>query len=860
MGVVWLADDDVLGEPVALKFLPEVVARDEVAVDELKTETRRARRLTHPHIVRIHDFVQGENQAAVSMEFVDGSTLGQLRLAQPGKVFAPAILAPLVAQLCAALDYAHADAKIVHRDLKPANVLVTRDGKVKVTDFGIARSLTETHTRLTGRVGGTSGTLLYMSPQQLAGDKPTAADDIYSLGATLYELLAGKPPFYRGDGIALMGQIRERAPGSLTRQRVEWAAENEVSAVLPPIPPTWEETVLACLAKEPQDRPRSAGEVAKRLELAPGEKDWRPPGVKETDANPPPAGTAPAGHSPSVEPALPPLVPPAAAKSAGGRGSRWPLVAGLTTVFLLLAGLGGWYFGVYRAAQSVLANVHGGVIVTTTPAAADVQVEGFPVEKSPATFKEVEVGKRAVVVRLAGYEEDRREVDVRENQFTMVDVALVRSTGTLQIASVPGGLEVTVAGPLPANGAATGGSQSEPAQTQQVKTPTLLEKLPTGDYELTFRRGDWPEQKQNVTVERNQTVAALAEFVGGSLVVTSTPSGATVWRDDRQLGATPLNLSDVVPGTVQLEFRLDGYKATTQSGEVRAKETAQITAALEPLPSPQVGQPWTIPDLELALQPIAAGSFTMGSPDSEAGRDNDEGPQTHVTISRPFWLGRTEVTQGQWQAVMEGNPSSYPNAGTDAPVENVSWNDAMSFCQKLTAREKAAGRLPAGYVYTLPTEAQWEYACRAGTTTMSYAGDFQIVGEHNAPGVDGIAWYGGNSGVDYDGADDSSGWSEMQYDHKLAGTHPVAKKQANAWGLYDMLGNVWEWCTDFYQDHLPGGTLTDPVVTAAADNRVMRGGSYSDSASSIRSAYRSYGEPTNTSSNVGFRVALAPSP
>jgi serine/threonine protein kinase len=165
MGVVWRAHDEELGNPVALKFLPEIVARDDAAVDELKEETRNALRLTHPNIVRIHHFERDGNIAAVSMEFVDGVPLSKLRLAQPGKVFSVEKLAPLVTQLCAALDYAHCEAKIVHRDLKPANVIVTREGRLKIADFGIARSLADTHTRLTGRTVGTSGTLLYMSPQ-----------------------------------------------------------------------------------------------------------------------------------------------------------------------------------------------------------------------------------------------------------------------------------------------------------------------------------------------------------------------------------------------------------------------------------------------------------------------------------------------------------------------------------------------------------------------------------------------------------------------------------------------------------------------------------------------------------------------
>ena len=264
MGVVWRARDEELNDLVALKFLPEVVARDAAAVDELREETRHALRLTHPNIVRIRNFEREGNVAAVSMEFIDGTTLSHLRLQQPGKVFSVEKLAPLVAQLCAALDYAHGEAKVVHRDLKPTNLLVTPEGRLKIADFGIARSLADTHTRLTGRTVGTSGTLLYMSPQQVTGKKATSADDIYALGATLYELLTGKPPFYTGD---ITHQILQQAPASLAAQRAEFAVENESPATLPPIPTAWGETILACLAKEPQDRPQSAGEVARRLHL-----------------------------------------------------------------------------------------------------------------------------------------------------------------------------------------------------------------------------------------------------------------------------------------------------------------------------------------------------------------------------------------------------------------------------------------------------------------------------------------------------------------------------------------------------------------------------------------------------------------
>src|SRR5262249_32247363 len=152
--------------------LPPEVAADVEAVRDLKLETTRCLDLTHPHIVRVYDFVENESQAAIAMEFIDGESLAKRKIAAPGGCLEVAELAPLVAQLCSALAYAHGGAGVAPRDLKPANLLIARDGRLKVTDFGIARSLTESTTRLTGRGGETSGTLPYMSPQQVLGRKP----------------------------------------------------------------------------------------------------------------------------------------------------------------------------------------------------------------------------------------------------------------------------------------------------------------------------------------------------------------------------------------------------------------------------------------------------------------------------------------------------------------------------------------------------------------------------------------------------------------------------------------------------------------------------------------------------------------
>src|ERR1700757_5204490 len=257
MGIVWLARDEELERDVALKFLPDLIIQDRSVLDQLKHETKRCLELTHPHIVRIHDFIHDERSGCISMEYIDGETLSNLRAEKEQKVFEPHEIAGWITQLCDALDYAHNHAKVIHRDLKPSNLMVNKRGDLKITDFGIARSLADSASRLTAEQGR-SGTLVYMSPQQLAGEHGTHLDDIYSLGTTLYDLLTSKPPFYSGN---IDRQIHERVPPSMTERRKDLNIEPAS------VPPIWEEVVAACLQKDPAKRPQSAVEVAHRLQL-----------------------------------------------------------------------------------------------------------------------------------------------------------------------------------------------------------------------------------------------------------------------------------------------------------------------------------------------------------------------------------------------------------------------------------------------------------------------------------------------------------------------------------------------------------------------------------------------------------------
>ena len=234
----------------------------------------------------------------------------------------------------------------------------------------------------------------------------------------------------------------------------------------------------------------------------------------------------------------------------------------------------------------------------------------------------------------------------------------------------------------------------------------------------------------------------------------------------------------------------------------------------------QAGDPMVFDGMEFVWVP--PGEFQMGSTSQHA--YDDEQPVTRVRLTKGFYLGKYEVTQAQWEAVMGNNPSGFTDCGGDCPVEQVSWVQVQDFIGRLNARS-------GGGSYRLPTEAEWEYAARAGTTTDTYAGDITQP-EGNDPVVDGIAWYRRNSGFR---------------------THPVGRKAPNGWGLYDMLGNVWEWVGDWYGAY-PGGSVTGPSGPSSGSNRVVRGGGWRDFAETYRSATRGRSSPGGRRNSLGFRL------
>lgn len=292
------------------------------------------------------------------------------------------------------------------------------------------------------------------------------------------------------------------------------------------------------------------------------------------------------------------------------------------------------------------------------------------------------------------------------------------------------------------------------------------------------------------------------------------------------------------------------------------------------------------------------GEFWMGSLPLEQGLAKKWGYDGHnekrhrVHLSRGFWLSECEVTQAEWKTVMvrelrnevtammqstrlfnvggkimtmRDMHGAHPKDSVqkfmgikarDYPIYWIDWEEAQEYCQRLTERERGLGVLPAGWKYSLPSEAQWEYACRAGSSGHIYSGDLDIVGKNNAPALHAIAWYGGNSCAGYVGKGFScAALPQRQFTGIEAGPRRVGEKQPNAWGLCDMIGNVAEWCLDAYVEDI--STLqADPTVPSGSPFRIIRGGAWGSTAVNCRAAERSRNEPAFRSNTLGFRPAL----
>jgi formylglycine-generating enzyme required for sulfatase activity len=783
MGVVWLAQDETLGESVALKFLPELVAKDREAVSELKEETLRCRKLRHPGIVAVFSFEQDERAAAIVMEYVDGETLSDMKQDQPGRCFTPEQLAPWVGQLCAALDYAHGEARLVHRDIKPRNLMIDCAGRLRVMDFGLARRLADSLSRVS-IAASSSGTPPYMSPQQALGERASVGDDVYSLGATLYDLLTGKPPFYSGN---IYEQLKSVVPPSLNARREEF----EISGG--PIPAAWEETVSACLAKDPAQRPQSAGEVWERLKGQVGEVKATDEAVSEVMGVEAKGGGFEEGEDSVKE--TPKIW-------SGVR--RWPmLIAAISVLVAVLAGVGIWMAGRGKSlVKATFINSLGMEFVPVPETGVlfcrwETRVKDYAAFAA-ATGREVkkpefsQTGDHPVVnvtwedakafCEWLGKKEGR-EYRLPSDEEWSVAVGLPKEDGDTprDKSGKAEGYPWGVAWPPP-HGAGNYGSSLSVDEYEKTSPVGSFAANRYGLYDMGGNVWEWCEDWYD-SAKTDRVLRGASCYGDDSILLRSSCRGR----------GRPGGRHD--GGGFRVVLVVSGAMAATVAPETppvpHGESVQNLTATIE--------KPF-INSLGMQFVPVSG-------------------------IGVLFCRWETRVKDYAAFAAATGRAVEKPVFAQtgEHPVVNVSWEDAKAFCEWLSKKE--------GREYRLPSDEEWS----ASVGLPKESGDTPSDKSGKADGYPwGDAWPPPKEAGNYD--------PSLSVD-EYAETSPVESFAANALGIYDLGGNVWEWCEDWYD--------------SAKRDRVLRGASWGNvGCILLRSSCRGRDRPGYRIGFYGFRVVL----
>lgn len=615
MGVVWEVHDKTLGRDVALKFLGAEIASDLEAVTDLQRETRRSLELTHPNIVRVYDYVEDHDfqLVGISMELLTGQSLQALKLQQDKWVFPPETVRPWLRQICAALDYAHQTVGVVHRDLKPGNIFINERGALKIVDFGVAMVVREStsHVIQEARLSR-SGTLTYMSPQQLRGDKPTPADDWYSVGALLYELFTGKPPFFRGDPHALMHQVLTNPPVPIAERQAEMGITDI------PVPPSWEKAIMACLSKEAEGRPTSGSTLLALLE------GFRPPEDRPAPA-PAPAPTTTAqpfltADSDKTVMQLPPLAVPLTTSTEtrfrpphpllarppirkepnaspfsgekGGQGRRAApptprnALAAMSVIALLVI-LGVVVIFSRQTPKPVAAlappAVEAAFTLSVDPSDSHAQVQiddRLPVVIPPdgrLVIHDLPDGDHILSAQAPGYEpfKARTVLHDRRGEF---NIGLVALRGAIEVTARPNSKVIV---------RQSDGSDTVLGQVGPSGRTVFSERIRLGDGAIRLEHPEClPTDFRHFTVAPDQTTRIRADqkLLPASLTIATRPGGAEIFVNGQSRGKEPAELSDLKPeAEMQIEVRLDGYEIERQRYTFKPREHREFSYTLQPI-------------------------------------------------------------------------------------------------------------------------------------------------------------------------------------------------------------------------------------------------------------------------------------
>lgn len=494
-------------------------------------------------------------------------------------------------------------------------------------------------------------------------------------------------------------------------------------------------------------------------------------------------------------------------------------------------------FGGINEIEVPLNPLPSSLTVQTNPSGARIFVNDVEIGISPVTTTDLAPSEHYLVIaHLDNYRSLGRRIEIEAGEDEVVDFGeLLPSSGEVAF-------EVSFA-------------NAQPEEIDALMSELFVEidgtKLPYGSNELkTVSAGPrtirlvhslYISKPEKINVKDRDVITLKAILSPRPAVIEmKIPDG---FQANVRLNRVDVEVTDgivEIPAkqSVEFELRIPNHLTMVRLFNLKPNERIVWNVEPVPIPNPKFGQKWTMPYLGHEFAWVAPGQFNMGSPPPEPGRLPNEGPQTRVRFTRGFWVGMYEVTQAQYLRIMDRNPSEF--AGSRNPVESVTWEDAKLFCLRLTAVEKAAGRLPEGYVYRLPTESEWEYAARAGTETPY------------AFGERADATMGNFRGVYPKGSEEGVRVADNY------GTLAVGSYEPNSLGLYDVHGNAQEWTLDYYNGRLSGGSLTDPKPRTVGSRIAARGGSWEDYATHVRSAARGEIRPDTKSNAIGFRVVLAP--
>jgi len=890
MGVVYRAVQPSLKRFVAIKVLPAHLAENREFVERFMREARSVAALDHPSIVSIYDIGESDGAYYFVMKFLVGDTLHEY-IEEEGRL--PLDRALLFAeQLADALGTAH-ESGVIHRDVKPANIIVDpRETRVALTDFGIALTLEET--RLT-QPGTMFGSPIYIAPEQLEGGDVDHRADFYSLGSVLYQMLAGVPPYQAEMPVAILHQrisdpersVREINPevpvavDSLVRRMMARDPDERPGSAAELLE---EIRRLRAAPDEPLDEPAPAtaddDEAMPTVAL----------GAIDLPADEGPAGdtggftvAAGGGHGPQA-PQPPPTAPPvppevdAAALSTGAEaattappaglkmffGSRRVILGWIGAMAVLLVGLMLiiWWSGRSDVPPERRADLSGAEQAGVDTAAEGESLVDVDSEDGQAEPGETESGEGAAAddeetpttkppaASTAAIQEKDDDADASATGEEPTAEKPARPTEVGPSGSVETETPPPVKRTPPRRPAPPAVSEAEMAEalTGARQARRTAEEAGAAQHApglwasavAKLEEGTAHGSKKELVLEKRSYEEARQLFVQAAETAgeeTARQAEAAL-ADQQELGGLKTSVEQgIAAGTMAgLE---DAGQALARYREIAPEDEGLERLALRHEEAEKrfwqshgITRSFTVASgVEMEFIWVPPGTFRMGTVEKKRMDRTDESPKHTVVISRGFWLGKYEVTQSQWQAVMGGNPSSFKSP--DRPVDSVSWNDAQAFLGKLNA---GAG----GVTYRLPTEAEWEFTCRAGTSRSFYAGEINVVGCENEDNLSPYGWYCYNSSNE---------------------THPVGRKKPNGWGFHDMHGNVGEWCADRYdKNYYEYSPTRDPKGPDSGKTRVLRGGGWDFRAWDCRSAYRGNYRPGANNNSFGLRIVREATP